>query len=109
MEEHVRIAGIVRGRLTVGQEQDSLRPRTVRVARLLCSGGVRTPVQPLYDVTLVASSGESWTLAGFERIEAGRMRHVHLLGQAWIIEPVAIQEFHLSTLITMIITVLRFK
>ena len=59
MEKHARIAGIVRGRLTVGQEQDSLRHRTVLVARLLCSGGVRTPVHPLYDVTLVASSGES--------------------------------------------------
>ena len=43
-------------------------------------------------MTLVASNGESWTLAGFERIEAGPMRHMHLVGQAWIIEPVAIQE-----------------
>ena len=50
MEKHVRIAGIVRGRLTVGQEQDSLRHRTVLVARLLRSGGARTPVEPLYDV-----------------------------------------------------------
>ena len=92
MEKHAQIAWIVRGRLTVGQEQDSLRHRTVLVARLFCSGGVRTPVHLLYDVTLVASSGESWTLAGFERIEVGPMRHVHLVGQAWIIEPVAIQE-----------------
>ena len=92
MEKHVRIASIVRGRLTVGQEQDSLRHRTVLVARLLCNGGARTPVHPLYDVTLVASNGESWTLAGFERVEAGPMRHVHLVGQAWIVEPVAIQE-----------------
>ncbi|MDN5930237.1 MAG: hypothetical protein L0I24_04115, partial [Pseudonocardia sp.] len=37
------------------------------------SGGARTPVHPLYDVTLVASSGEVWTIAGFERIEAGPM------------------------------------
>ena len=43
-------------------------------------------------MTLVAGTGESWTLAGFEGIEAGPMRHVHLVGQAWIIEPVAIQE-----------------
>ena len=27
---------------------------------------------PLFDVTLVASAGETWTVAGFERIEAGR-------------------------------------
>ena len=93
MEKHVRIAGVVRGRLTVGQEHDSLRHRTVLVARLQCSGVARAPVHPLYDVTLVASNSnsESWTLAGFERIEAGPMRHVHLVGQAWIIEPLAIQ------------------
>lgn len=91
MEKHVRIAGTVRGRITVAQEQDSLRHRTVLVARLACNGP-RLPVQPLYDVTLVASSGEIWTLAGFERIEAGPMRHVHLVGQAWIIEPVVIQD-----------------
>jgi hypothetical protein len=92
MEKHVRTAGIVRGRLTVKQEQDSLRHRTVLVARLLSSGGTNSPVHPLYDVTLVASSGESWTLAGFERIEAGPMRHVHLVGQAWIVEPASIQD-----------------
>ena len=92
IEKHVRIAGIVRGRLTVGQEHDSLRHRTVLVARLQCSGVARAPVPPLYDVTLVASNSESWTLAGFERIEAGPMRHVHLVGQAWIVEPLAIQE-----------------
>ena len=92
MEKHVRIAGIVSGSITVAQERDSLRHRTVLVARLKCSDSFKTPVQPLYDVTLVAGTGESWTLAGFERIEAGPMRHVHLVGQAWIIEPVAIQE-----------------
>ena len=91
MEKHVRIAGIVSGSITVAQERDSLRHRTVLVARLKCSDSFKTPVQPLYDVTLVAGTGESWTLAGFERIEAGPMRHVHLVGQAWIIEPVAIQ------------------
>jgi len=92
MEKHVRTAGIVRGQLTVAQEEDSLRHRTVLVARLICGGSPRPPVQPLYDVTLIASTGGSWTLAGFERIEAGPMRHVHLVGQAWLVEPVVIQD-----------------
>lgn len=91
MEKHVRIASIVKGKLTVAQEQDSLRHRTVLVARLH-TGTARSPIPPLFDVTLVASTGETWTLAGFERIEAGPMRHVHLLGQAWLIEPAAIQD-----------------
>lgn len=91
MEKHVRTASIVKGRLTVSQEQDSLRHRTVLVARLL-TGTTRPQIPPLFDVTLVASTGETWTLAGFERIEAGPMRHVHLVGQAWLIEPVAIQD-----------------
>ena len=89
MEKHVRTASIVKGRLTVSQ--DSLRHRTVLVARLL-TGSTRPQIPPLFDVTLVASTGETWTLAGFERIEAGPMRHVHLVGQAWLIEPVAIQD-----------------
>lgn len=91
MEKHVRIASIVKGKLTVAQEQDSLRHRTVLVARLH-TGSARQQIPPLFDVTLVASTGETWTIAGFERIEAGPMRHVHLLGQAWLIEPVAIQD-----------------
>lgn len=40
----------------------------------------------------MASNGESWTLAGYERIEAGPLRHVHFVGQSWIIEPAAVQD-----------------
>ena len=39
MEKHVRIAGIVSGSITVAQERDNLRHRTVLVARLQCSEG----------------------------------------------------------------------
>ncbi len=92
MAKHVRVAATVRGRLTVAQELDGLRHRTVLVARLVCSSSVKPAVQPLYDVTLVASTGECWTLAGFERIEAGPLRHVHFVGQSWIVEPAAIQD-----------------
>jgi hypothetical protein len=91
MEKHVRIASIVKGKLTVAQEQDALRHRTVLVARLL-TGTTGPQIPPLFDVTLVASTGETWSLAGFERIEAGPMRQVHLVGQAWLIEPEAIQD-----------------
>jgi hypothetical protein len=64
----------------------------VLVARLLCCGSVASPFPPLYDVSLVASNGESWTLAGYERIEAGALQHVHFVGQSWFIEPAAIQD-----------------
>ena len=40
----------------------------------------------------MASNGESCTLAGYERIEARLLRHVHFVGQSWIIEPAAIQN-----------------
>ena len=92
MARHVRVAATVRGRLTVAQEVDSLRHRTVLVARLVGSGSVKPPIHPLYDVTLVASTGECWTLAGFERVEAGPLRHVHFVGQSWIVEPAASQD-----------------
>ena len=92
MAKHVRAANIARGRLTVAQEQDTQRHRVVLVARLLGSGSVATPFPPLYDVSLVASNGGSWTLASYERIEAGPLRHVHFVGQSWIIEPGAIQD-----------------
>ena len=92
MAKHVRAANIVRGRLTVAQEQDTQRHCVVLVARLLCCGSVASPFPPLYDVSLVASNGGSWTLTSYERIEAGPLRHVHFVGQSWIIEPAPIQD-----------------
>lgn len=92
MAKHVRAVNIARGRLTVAREQDTQRHRVVLVARLLCSGSIASPFPPLYDVTLAASNGESWTLAGYERIEAGPLRHVHFVGQSWVIEPAAIHD-----------------
>jgi hypothetical protein len=71
---------------------DAVRNRTTLVARLLCAGAGRGPVHPLYDVALIASSGNTWTLAGFERVEAGPLRALHVLGQSWLIEPVVMQE-----------------
>ena len=91
MEKHARTASIIKGKLTVAQEQDNLRHRTVLVARLQ-TGSARQQIPPLFDVTLVASTAETWTIAGFERLEAGPMGHVHLVGQAWLIEPVTIQD-----------------
>lgn len=91
IEKHLRLAGAVRGRLAIAQEEDAMRRRTVLVARLLVQGNTRT-IPPLHDVTLVASTGETWTLAGFECIEAGPLRHVHLVAQAWLVEPATEQD-----------------
>jgi hypothetical protein len=92
LEKHLRLAGAVRGRLSITQELDTVRNRTTLVARLLCAGAGRGPVHPLYDVALIASSGNTWTLGWFERVEAGPLCSLHVLGQSWLIEPVMIQE-----------------
>lgn len=91
IEKHLRLAGMVRGRLAITQEEDPIRRRMVLVARLLVPGNTRG-IPPLCDVSLVASSGETWTLAGFERIEAGPLRHVHLVAQSWLVEPAVEQD-----------------
>lgn len=91
MEKHLRLAGMARGRLTITQEEDSVRHRTVLVARL-SSPGANRGIPPLYDVALLAGTGETWTLAGFERIEAGPLRQLHFVAQSWIVEAAAVQD-----------------
>ena len=70
VEQHVRIAGRTRGSITVRQENDRIRHRTILVARLVPASGHRL-ITPLYDAVLIGTSGERWMLAGSERIITG--------------------------------------
>ena len=88
---HVRSARTVRGSLAIAQEQDPIRHRAVLVARLTTPAGIAS-VPPLYDVTIVSFTGSLWTLAGYERIDTGAMLQPQIVGQAWIVEPVTIQD-----------------
>jgi hypothetical protein len=88
---HVRSATTVRGLLAIAQEEDPVRHRAVLVARLTTQPPA-VPIPPLYDVTIVSLSGTIWTLAGYERIESGSVLQPQIVGQAWIVEPVFIQD-----------------
>ena len=50
------------------------------------------PVPPLYDVTLVASTGEVWTLAGYERVQSGALQQEYTLGQSWLVTPAPLED-----------------
>jgi hypothetical protein len=91
MPSHVRNAGTVRGVLSVKQEEDSIRHRTVLVARLSPVSGAR-PIPPLYDVALVSSTGDVWTLAGYERVQSGALQHEYTLGQSWLVTPAPLED-----------------
>jgi hypothetical protein len=89
---HVRAANQVRGTLTVKQEEDNLRHRTTLVARLTRPGAMAKQIPPLFDVQLVCSTGEVWTLAGYERVTTGVLREDVTLGQAWLITPAPLED-----------------
>jgi len=91
VEKHVRQAGRTRGSLTIRQEADSVRHRAIIVARLAPAAG-RRAIPPLFDATLVGTSGDCWMLRGYERIEAGPLAREVSVGQTWIVEPAAIQD-----------------
>jgi hypothetical protein len=91
LEKHVRVAGRSRGRISIGQEDDGIRHRAILVARFHPSQGHR-PIPALYDVTLIGSTGDTWTLAGFERIEAGPTRFECSVAQTWLLELATVQE-----------------
>lgn len=75
----------MRGLLSIRQETDQARRRVTLVARVQPREGEGPP--PLYDVTLIACTGEIWTLAGYEWTEAGALQHEHCYGQSWLVEP----------------------
>jgi hypothetical protein len=89
---HVRDAGTVRGTLSVRQEDDHIRHRITLVARLsLIGGGMRT-VPPLFDVVLISATGDSWMLAGYERVTSGALQQEYFLGQSWVVTPAPLED-----------------
>jgi hypothetical protein len=91
VEKHLRWAGRSRGTLSIQQEHDGIRRRTVLVARLRPGVGQRV-IPPLFDVVLIGSTGVRWTLTGVERIEAAPLGREHAVGQTWIVEPAAVPD-----------------
>jgi len=49
-------------------------------------------VPPLYDVVLIASTGEVWTLAGYERVTSGALQQEYFLGQSWVVTPAPLED-----------------
>ena len=93
MPHHVRNAGTVRGLLTIKQEEDHVRHRTTRVARFTPQHQIGSRVVPaLYDVVLIASTGEVWTLAGYERVTSGALQQEYFLGQSWLVTPAPLED-----------------
>ena len=86
MPLHVRHSSETRGRIEIKQELDGGRSRYVLVARLHPISGKR-PIPSLYDVAIVAASGDVWVMSGVERVVGGPLGHEHWLGQSWLIRP----------------------
>ena len=49
-------------------------------------------VPPLYDVALLSSSGEVWTLTGHERILGGPLQQEHAVVQSWLVSPAPLED-----------------
>lgn len=92
----MRNAKEVRGRLSVGQEDDKARGRYILVARLAV-GSEFDRLPPLHDVTLVSANGSQMVLTGHERIEAGPMHEEHYLVQTWVACPATDEDLRKAT------------
>jgi len=93
MPHHVRNAGTLRGSLTIKQEDDHVRHRTMLVARFTPQLQIGSRVvPPLYDVVLIASTGDVWTLAGYERVTSGALQQEYFLGQSWLVTPAPLED-----------------
>ena len=81
--------------LTIKQEDDAVRARMLLVARPP-NGRDQRPSAGAASVRCRAgaSTGDVWTLAGYERITAGPLQQQTLLGQSWIITPAVIADLH---------------
>ena len=51
---------------------------------------------PLYDVVLIAPTGEVWTLAGYERVTSGALQQEYFLGQSWVVTPAPLEDLRKS-------------
>ena len=82
----------VRGVLRLREDHAQDLMRLCRVAELL-NASTGLPVEgllPLYDATIIAADGFSWTLTGFERVwDAGRTIDY---AQTWLVDPVELRE-----------------
>ena len=93
MPHHVRNSGTLRGTLTIKQEDDHIRHRTTLVARFSPQHQIGSRVvPPLYDVVLIAPTGEVWTLAGDERVTSGALQQEYFLGQSWVVTPAPLED-----------------
>lgn len=84
----------VRGRLVVTDTRDPIRKRLVRVARLVAQDGAE--LLTLYDVQLVGTFAEGWTLAGLETVTAGAFEEPAMLAQSWLIMPAPVVDLERS-------------
>lgn len=91
LEVHLRNAGRVGGVVTVKQEDDGVRHRSLLVARLAPIRGFDS-IPPLYDAVLLQTSGERWVITGLERIASQPLGYEVSVAQTWIIEPVEVQD-----------------
>jgi hypothetical protein len=91
LSAHMRIAGRVRGRVTVEYKPDPTRNRTILVASLSTTE-TRDRIPPLYYVTLIRGTGECWTLVGFECITSVPLGHEHSVAQTWLLELAVVNE-----------------
>jgi hypothetical protein len=89
LQKQMRAASCVRGRVCIEQKQDPSRHRTVLVATLNTEAQ-RDRIPRLYDVTLIRSTSDCWTLAGYERILSGPLGHEYAVAQTWLIELAAV-------------------
>ena len=80
------------GRCPSGREEDHLRHRTTLVARLTAAGMGMRLIPPLFDVVLLGTTGESWTLAGYERVASGALQQEFFLGQSWLVTPAPLED-----------------
>ena len=77
----------VRGVVSIREERDLARHRVVRVASLVAAGGAAVDVPPLHDVTLLASQGGLWSVAGYERLLDGPLQDERAYAQSWLLKP----------------------
>jgi hypothetical protein len=68
------------------------------VARLTQASSNAKAVPPLYDVALLSSSGEVWTLTGHERIRGGPLQQEHAMVQSWLVTPAPLEDLRKAEL-----------
>lgn len=85
MAQHRRLGGQVRRMLRIKQEVDETRRRTVLVARVVSTEEMNA-IPALFDVSLISSTGECWTLAGYEKVIDGPLGDESMMAQSWLLE-----------------------